>query len=75
MLLAVLIDLYSFMVVGAVVMTWLQVPPSNQVAAFLRSLTEPLLAPIRRVVPTIGGLDVSAIALLIGLQLLSSLLR
>ncbi len=74
MLLAVLIDLYSLVVVGAVVIAWMQVPPSNQVTTFIRRLTEPLLAPIRRVLPTIGGLDFSPIVLLTGLQVLRGFL-
>jgi YggT family protein len=74
MLLTVLIDLYSFVVVGAVVIAWMQVPPSHSVVTVIRSLTEPLLAPIRSVLPTIGGLDFSFFFLLIGLQVLRGVL-
>jgi YggT family protein len=44
-------------------------------AQILSKLVEPLLAPIRRVVPPLGGLDLSALFLLIGLQALQILLR
>jgi YggT family protein len=37
--------------------------------ALLVRLTEPLLRPARRLIPPIGGLDLSPIAVLIGLQL------
>ncbi len=74
MLLAVIIDLYSLVVVGAIVVAWMRVSPSNQAATFIRSLTEPLLAPIRGVLPTIGGLDFSPIMLLTGLQVLRGFL-
>ena len=39
-----------------------------------RGLTEPVLAPIRKVLPPMGGLDLSAMVLLIALQILKGLL-
>jgi YggT family protein len=41
----------------------------------LSKLVEPLLAPIRRVVPPLGGLDLSALFLLIALQAAQIALR
>jgi YggT family protein len=46
--------------------------PANQL---LTRICEPLLAPVRRIVPPIGGLDLSALFVLIGLQALMILLR
>lgn len=69
-----LIDVYSLVVLGAVVVSWFQLPQSNPVATFLHALTEPLLGPIRRVVPAAGGLDFSPLILLFGLRMLRSLL-
>ena len=74
MLLASLIDLYSLVVIGAIVISWIQLPPSNPIANIIHSLTEPVLAPIRRAVPAMGGLDFSPMLLLIGLQMLKGLL-
>ncbi len=74
MLLIALLDLYSLVVLGAVIISWIQLPPSNPVATFLHTLTEPLLAPIRRVLPDAGGLDFSPLVLLFGLLMLRSLL-
>ncbi len=74
MLLIALLDLYSLVVLGAVIISWIQLPPSNPVATFLHTLTEPLLAPIRRVLPDAGGLDFSPLILLFGLRMLRSLL-
>ena len=73
MLLGQLIDLYSLIVFGAVIVSWIQLPPTHPVATFLRTMTEPLLAPIRRVLPPMGGLDFSPLALLVALQLLRSM--
>ena len=73
-LLIQLLDLYSLVVLGAVVISWLQLSPSNPVATFLHALTEPVLAPIRGVLPDMGGLDLSPLVLLFGLRMLRGLL-
>ena len=46
--------------------------PAHQI---LVRLCEPLLAPVRRVIPPLGGLDLSALFVLIALQALQILLR
>lgn len=45
----------------------------NPIEALLHQLTEPLLAPIRKFIPPIGGLDLSLLVFLIGLQFLQIL--
>jgi YggT family protein len=64
-LIATLIDLYSLVVIGAVVMSWLPMDPRNQLTRLLDGLTDPVLAPIRRALPPMGGLDLSPMVLLI----------
>jgi YggT family protein len=73
MLLIRLIDLYSLIVVAAVVVSWTNVPRDHPAVSFLDRLTEPLLGPIRKVLPPMGGIDFSPLVLLIGLRLLTSL--
>ena len=72
-LLIQLIDLYSLIVLVSVVMSWMQMPPSNPIASFVHTMTEPLLDPIRRALPPMGGLDFSPMVLLIGLRMIRSL--
>jgi YggT family protein len=69
-----IIDVYSLVVLIAVIVSWLRLEPDNPVARVTRALTEPLLGPIRRLVPPISGLDLSPMILLLGLQLLRRLL-
>jgi YggT family protein len=52
------------------VMSWVGNQSYNPVSAILYRLNEPLLAPARRLIPPIGGIDLSPIAVLIVLQLL-----
>lgn len=71
-----LISAYIFLIIASVIVSWLIgfgiINPYNQVARaiwnFLQAITEPALAPIRRVLPDLGGIDISPIILLLGLQ-------
>jgi YggT family protein len=46
----------------------------NPVEAMLHQITEPLLAPVRKILPPIGGLDLSVLVVIIGLQFLRILI-
>ena len=72
MLLIRLIDLYSLIVIAAVVVSWTNVPREHPAVRFLDRVTEPLLGPIRKALPPIGGIDFAPLVLLIGLSLLRS---
>ena len=73
MLLIRLIDLYSLIVFAAVVVSWTNVPRKHPAVRLLHRLTEPVLAPIRKVLPPMGGMDFSPLVLLIGLRVLAGL--
>ena len=45
----------------------------NQIAMFLDALTGPILAPVRRIIPPLGGLDISPIVAILTLQFLGIL--
>lgn len=72
------LNLYTYVIVAAAIFSWLYafnvVNPRNQVVAMigntLYQLTEPLLRPIRQILPSMGGLDLSPIVLLLGIFLL-----
>ena len=58
------------LVLGRVVMSWVDPTGRNQVSAFLIQLTEPMLSPIRRMLPPTGMMDWSPLIVLIVLGLL-----
>jgi YggT family protein len=78
----IVIRLYIWVVIGSAIMSWLVafnvVNTRNrfvyQVGDVLYRLTEPALRPIRRVVPTVGGLDLSPVVLLLLLFFIRSML-
>ena len=80
-LILTIIDVYFWIILAMVVMSWLIAfgiinrsnPYVRQIGSALERLTEPLLRPIRRFLPDLGGIDISPIVLLIGLQFLGIL--
>ena len=78
-----ILGLYVMVVFAMVIMSWLVgfnvVNMRNRfvatVADILNRLTEPALRPIRRVLPSVGGLDLSPIVLLLGIWFLRKLLH
>ena len=77
-LISTVISLYMWAVIIAVALTWLVqlqvINTSNrlvyQVGDFLYRLTEPVLRPIRQVIPAIGGIDLSPLILILVLGFL-----
>jgi YggT family protein len=74
MLLARIIDLYSFVVLIAVILSWTGIDRRNPIVAVVYRLTEPVLERIRTWLPPIGGLDLSPMVLLFALRVLKGLL-
>ena len=66
MLARVALQTLTMLVFAYVIISWVQ--PGSPVHGLLSRLVEPPLAPLRRVVPSIGGVDLSAMALLLLLQ-------
>ena len=69
----IILDLYIWLLIASAILSWLVafnvVNTRNQfvsaVAEFLYRITEPVLAPIRTVLPNLGGLDISPIVLIL----------
>lgn len=72
-LLGLAINVYLFSILIQVIISWVNPGMYNPVMGLLHSLNEPLLAPARRMIPPISGLDLSPIAVIILLQLASML--
>ena len=68
------LDLYSLVVLVAVILSWVQLSPDHPLVRFTEKLTEPVLSRIRSVLPAFGGMDFSAMILLFGLRVVRSFL-
>ena len=69
------IRLYFFAILVHVVLSWVSPGHWNPLISVLNSLVAPVLRPVRRVIPPIGGLDLSPLFVLIGLQALLIMIR
>ena len=82
-LIDIVLGLFVWIMILAVIMSWLisfnVVNTTNRfvaiVADFLYRFTEPVLRPIRRMLPSFGGLDISPIVLLLVIWFLRDVLR
>lgn len=72
-LLCRLVDLYVLVIFARIILSWFPLDPWSAMGRFrdlLARLTDPVMAPLRRVIPPVGGLDLSPIVLLLGISLI-----
>ncbi len=77
------LEIYSYIIIAAAIMSWLVafgvVNVRNQfirvVVDLLYRLTEPVLRPIRRMLPNLGGVDISPVVVLLGIIFLHWLIN
>jgi len=73
-LITLFINIFLFAILIQVIISWINPGSYNPVISLIHSLTEPLLSPVRRRMPDMGGLDLSPMVVMIGLVLLEMLL-
>ncbi|NIR15031.1 MAG: YggT family protein [Desulfobacterales bacterium] len=61
---------FSILIIIGALLSWVSPDPSNPVVQAIYGISEPLLAPFRRFVPVLGGLDISPIFALLCFQIL-----
>jgi len=73
-LVGTLVDLFVIAVLLRLLLQWVRADFYNPVCQFLIKVTNPLLVPLRRVVPAVGRLDTAAVVLMLALEILGGLL-
>jgi YggT family protein len=65
-----LLEIYAYVIIAAALLSWVSPDPRNPIVMFLRQITEPVLAPVRRLLPPwkTAGLDLSPVIVLIAIQ-------
>ena len=69
-----LFTILSWAIIIRIVLTWVRVEALYPVARVVEQITEPILAPARRIIPPMGGIDFSPIIVLVLLSLIERLL-
>jgi PLP dependent protein len=74
-ILGMLLQLYVFILIGRIIVSWVNADPYNPIVRFLYMATEPVLYRIRRLLPLyVGGFDFSAMVIVIVIYILQSVL-
>ncbi|MDH5255787.1 MAG: YggT family protein [Gammaproteobacteria bacterium] len=68
------LSIFTWSIIIHVVLSWVSPGGYNPAAALIAAIVEPLLAPFRRLIPAVAGLDLSPLFALIAIQALSMLL-
>lgn len=81
-LLLLALDIYFWIIVVSVVSSWLiafnvintRNPQAANLMRLLNKATEPVFAPIRKFIPPIGGIDITPIIVIFGIQILKHII-
>jgi YggT family protein len=76
-LVLILLQLYGYVLLARALVSWIpNIDPYHPAMQFLYSITEPVLEPIRKLVPPLGGMiDISMIIAFFGIMILEQVLR
>ncbi|MEO5362819.1 MAG: YggT family protein [Magnetococcus sp. DMHC-8] len=67
------LGVYTWMILIRILLSWVNPDPYNPIVQFLVRSTDPVLEPLRRLIPPVAGLDLSPVVALLGLSLLQRL--
>lgn len=62
-ILDILLLIYTFVIIAAVILSWVNPDPLNPIVRILRNMTEPVMDKLRPYIPLIGGLDLTPVVL------------
>jgi YggT family protein len=74
-LLCSLISVYYIILFARVILSWFPLQPGTalaSIASIIYQITEPVMGPVRRIIPTVGMIDISPIVVFFGLRILQS---
>lgn len=67
---SLIFDIFIFAIFIQAILSWVNPDPRNPVSSILYTLTTPILGPVKKLLPDMGGIDISPIFALIGLMFL-----
>jgi YggT family protein len=73
-LIRVAATLYTILIFVRVILSWVSPTHSHPLVLLVYRLTEPVLGPVRTLLPSLGGIDFSPVIVLIGIQFIKQVL-
>jgi len=70
----ILLNIYMWIVIARALISWVNPDPYNPVVNFLYRATEPVLSRVRRIIPDLGGIDLSPLIVLLIIYFLKEFL-
>lgn len=74
-LIAALINLLALAIFFRAILSWVVRDPYNPIAQALDAITEPILQPLRQIVPRMGMIDITPMVAIILLSVIASMVR
>lgn len=71
---SLLFQALTFAIIARALLSWFNLGPSHPIVRILYDVTEPILAPLRRVIPMIGMIDITPLVAILLLELAQRLL-
>jgi len=71
-LLLELLSIYKYILIGSVIISWVNADPYNPIVRFIHKITEPLLGRIRQIMPDTGQFDLSPLVAFFAIHLIQS---
>ena len=72
--LANLLKIYGYIIIARALISWINPNPSNPLIRIICAITDPVLVPIRRLLPDLGGLDISPFVAIVIIWFIISLI-
>jgi YggT family protein len=71
---AILCQVYAIIIFVRAILTWFDISSYSPIVVFLYRITEPILAPLRRIIPRLGMIDITPMVAIIVLLLIARLI-
>ena len=72
--LANLLTIYGYIIIARALISWINPNPYNPLIRIIYAITDPVLVPLRRLLPDLGGLDISPFVALVIIWFIISLI-
>uniref|UniRef100_A0A7V5XGG8 YggT family protein n=1 Tax=Thermodesulfobacterium geofontis TaxID=1295609 RepID=A0A7V5XGG8_9BACT len=74
-LIDLLLTIYVWIIIARAIISWVNPSPYHPLVRFLYKVTEPVLAPVRKIIPPIGGIDISPVIVIFIIFVIKNLLH
>jgi YggT family protein len=74
-LIDLLLSVYVWIIIARAIISWVNPSLYHPLVRFLYKVTEPVLAPVRKIIPPIGGIDISPVIVIFIIFIIQNLLH